>query len=263
MEKEKENASDTLFVQSVEKAFTVLHCFGKDRDTLSLSEVSVLTGFDKSTSQRFLHTLLMLGYLRKDSHTKRFELTPRMMQFSYAYTTANKLIERVNPYLIHLSQETNETVNLTILDDTNVVFVSRFVSKFIFNPDVIVGTRLPAYCTAPGIAMLACLEDVAIMDILDRSDIRAYTPHTITDKTAIMEKVAIARREGYACAFEETFPSDITIAAAIRDRDGRPRGAVSISASKIRFDADEAVKSFSPLVVATASATSDIRSMQA
>lgn len=58
---------------------------------------------------------------------------------------------------MHLSKTTEETVNLAVRDDTDIVFVSRFMSRHVLDNDVIIGTRLLAYCTAPGIAILSCL----------------------------------------------------------------------------------------------------------
>ena len=81
-------------------------------------------------------------------------------------------MERALPYLQHLSKETEETVNLTIPDGTEVVFVSHFLSRHVLNTDVIVGTRLPAYCTAPGIAILSRLPAMEAEAIIEASDLR-------------------------------------------------------------------------------------------
>src|SRR5579871_5660678 len=55
------------FVSSVEKAFQILRAFEARERSLSLTEISELTGLDKSTAQRFTYTLAALGYLHKDT----------------------------------------------------------------------------------------------------------------------------------------------------------------------------------------------------
>jgi DNA-binding IclR family transcriptional regulator len=251
-------ARDPLAVQSVEKAFRVLKAFGASRSTLSLTGLAAASGLDKSAAQRFAHTLVQLGYLRKDPDTKRFELTVRALELGYHYMRANTLIERAFPYLLHLSSVTEETVNLTVHDDTAIVFVARFMSRHVLQTDVVIGTRMPAYCTAPGIAMLSRLPRDEARQILDRSDLRAYTPHTTCRMSELVKKLNVSAARGYATAFEEFYHGDLSIAAAVVDRDGRPIGAVNVGVSRARFTPEEAEGRFSPLVVATALSVSQL-----
>ena len=108
-------SADPLMVASVEKAFRVLAVFGKGQPTLSLSQVALACGFDLSAAQRFTHTLVKLGYLRKDPETRRFELTVRTLDLGYNFLSGQRLVNVAMPYLMHLSKETEETVNLTQL----------------------------------------------------------------------------------------------------------------------------------------------------
>ncbi|WP_246776749.1 IclR family transcriptional regulator [Microvirga sp. VF16] len=239
-------------VQSVEKAFRVLRVFDGTRPNLSLSQIVDETGLDMSAAQRFTHTLTKLGYLAKDADTKRFELTVKALDFGYHYARASTLVERGMPYLMHLSKTTEETVNLTVLDDTEIVFVSRFMSRHVLNNDVIIGTRLPAYCTAPGIAILARLPKADAQSILDRSDLRPFTPHTTWSRDAIAAKLQLTATRGYATAFEEYFYGDLSLAAAILDSKGIPYGAINIAVSRSRYTPEEAEERFASLVVAAA-----------
>lgn len=243
---------DPLMVQSVEKAFRVLTAFDAARPTMSLTQLAEAIDLDRSATQRFTHTLEQLGYLRKDPATKHFELTARTLDLGYHYTRANALMERAMPYLQHLSKTTEETINLTVRDDTQIVFVSRFLSRHVLNTDVIVGTRMPAFCTAPGRAMLAALPQDEARDILLRSDRRRFTPSTMVEMEALMARLALASDQGYATAFDEFYQGDLSIASAILDRVGRPVAAINVAVSRARFTPEEAESKFAPLVVAAA-----------
>jgi DNA-binding IclR family transcriptional regulator len=175
--------ASSLYVQSVEKAMKVLTAFDGSKRQLSLSEISSFTGFDMSATQRFTYTLAALGYLFKDPDSRKYELSPRLLDFTYHYLTSNDLVSRATPYLQQLGSETEEATNLTVLDDTDIVFVLRIVSRNVFNAHVITGSRLPAYCTAPGLAILATLADGEIDDILSRTNLVAYTASTRIPKT--------------------------------------------------------------------------------
>jgi DNA-binding IclR family transcriptional regulator len=195
-----------------------------------------------------------LGFLTKDAATKRFELTSKTLEFGYRYSKSNNLVRRAAPYLLHLSQETDETVSLTVLDDTNIVFISRFQSRHVLNTDVVVGTSLPAFCTSPGIAILSKLPDAEVKSILTRSELRPITPHTTWKKDDLLAKIKWAQSTGYAVAWNEYYIGDLSVAAPINGPHGRPLGAVSIAVSASRYSPEEAESKFAGLAVATARA---------
>ncbi|MEP7207384.1 MAG: IclR family transcriptional regulator [Casimicrobiaceae bacterium] len=243
---------DAMAVQSVEKAFRILGAFNGANPSLGLTQLALRVGLDKSAIQRFTHTLVRLGYLRKDPDTKRFELTAKTLDVGYLYLRGNALVERALPYLLHISKTTEETVNLTVPDGTEIVFIARFMSRHVLQTDVIVGTRMPAYCTAPGVAMLSRLPQEDAHRILGQSALQAHTAHTTYRTGDLAKKIAHSAARGYATAFEEFYLGDLSIAAAIVDRGGRPIGAVNIGVSRARFTPDEAERRFAPLVVAAA-----------
>jgi len=246
--------ADALSVLSVEKAFRVLSAFNGEHPSMSLTQLAATVGLHKSAAQRFTHTLMKMGYLQKDLLTKRFELGVKTLDLGYHYLSANLLVQRAMPYLLHLSKATQETVNLTVSDDTQVVFIARFMSRQVLslNTDVMVGTRMPAYCTAAGIAILSQMPTEQAGDILKRSELRAYTPHTTWRVKDLVKKVEISAAQGYATAFEEFYVGDLSVAAPILSQNGSPAGAINISVPSARFSPDEAEKRFSPLVVAAA-----------
>jgi len=249
---------DVLMVNSVEKAFRVLSAFGRQHQTLSLSQVASETGMDVSAAQRFTHTLAKLGYLHKDAQTKRFELTAKTLDLGYHFVRSSRLLDRAMPYLMHLSKETEETVNLTVREGAEIIFVSRFLSRHVLNTDVIIGTRMPAYATAPGIAMLSRLPEDEAMAVIDASDLKAHTPSTTWQRETLRQKLRQSAAQGYATAFEEVYIGDASIAAAVVDHHGRPEAAVNIATSTSRYSHAEVVQRFSSLVIAAAHAVSRV-----
>jgi len=255
-------SASSLYVQSVEKAMKVLTAFDGSKRQLSLSEISSFTALDMSATQRFTYTLAALGYLFKDPDSRKYELSPRLLDFTYHYLTSNDLVSRATPYLQQLGSETEEATNLTVLDDTDIVFVLRIVSRNVFNAHVITGSRLPAYCTAPGLAILATLPDGEIDDILSRTNLVPYTASTVYQPRKIKERLVQIRKQGYAHAEDEYFVSDISTAAAITNAHGRGIGAVNIAVARSRWRADRDEKRFAYLVISTASAISTRRRIE-
>ena len=104
--------------------------------------------------------------------------------------------------------------------------------------------------------MLSRLPEEEALDIIDRSELKAYTAHTTCRREDLAAKLRLSAERGFATAFSEVYNGDASIAAAILDEHGRPEGAVNIAVSYARYTEEEAVGRFSPLVVAAARAIS-------
>jgi IclR family transcriptional regulator, pca regulon regulatory protein len=245
-----------LFVGSVEKGLQVLRAFYNRPRPLSLSDVADLTGMSRSSAQRFLYTLKNLGYLRQDVETRRYTLSPRVLDFGFAYLRNDPLVETAYPYLLEASKRTRETVNLTELDGPEVIYVSRFPSRNVISVDIVLGARLPVYCTAPGRIMLAHMDEAAARHLLARSAMKARTPFTEVNPERILAQAAEARRRGYAVSNQETFVGDISVAAAVRDHCGQVTAAVNVAVPHPRWSVGAAEEQLAPVVVETARAIS-------
>ena len=111
--------------------------------------------------------------------------------------------------------------------------MQRFVSRHVLTPEVIVGTRLPAYCTSSGLAILSALPEDEARAVLSRSNRITYTQYTQTDPDQIMERLARFRQQGYAHTEDEMYLGDIATAVAVLGADGR-RAAPSTSRCRAR-----------------------------
>jgi DNA-binding IclR family transcriptional regulator len=253
------NARSSLFVNSVEKAMKVLTAFDGTRRHLTLSQIAALTEMDLSSAQRFTYTLTTLGYLHKDEVTRSYELSARLFDFSYHYLLSSELVHRATPYVQQLSKETEETCNITVMDGTDIVFVLRIVSRHVIDPNILVGTRLPAYCTAPGLAMLAHLPDEEVTKILADTHLTAYTQNTVYEPKAIRKRLQAIRAQGYAHSEEEYYKGDISTAAAIVDRNGRALGAINVAVAKPRWKGKADEERLANQVITAAAAISGRR----
>ena len=146
-----------------------------------------------------------------------------------------------------------------MLDSNDIVFVLRIVSPHVLSPNVIVGTRVPAYCTAPGLAILAELPDDEVNAVLDQSKLIAHTPHTIIQPRAIKARLAAIHAVGYAHTENEYFLGDISTAAAILDANDRPMGAINVAVTKPRWNSERDERRISDLVITAAAAISGHR----
>lgn len=229
----------SLFVGSTEKTFQILHAFDGPHRQMPLSEIARAANLDRSAAQRLVYTLEVLGYLRRVHGTRNYALTPKLLQFSYNYLRANELIEKAFPYLLDISRSVGETTNLQELDGAEIVFVARFPGKHLVNIEFMVGSRLPAYYTASGTAILSRLSEEEREEILARTDLRPLTPYTVCDPDRLRARVREAGEKGYALLINETVMGDISVGAAITDEHGRAVAGLSISVPATRWTPEQ------------------------
>ncbi len=247
---------DPLFNNSVQKALAVLESFGGERRARSLAELAAVVGMTTSSAQRCTHTLVRLGFLRRDARARRWVLTPRVLSLTAAYLSGYALLEQATTHLIDLNQASGESVSLTEPDGTDMVYIARFPSLKRFYIHTPVGRRLPMYCTASGRAYLAALPESAAQRLGRSSELRALTPQTLTDPKQVWKRIAGAREAGYAWSDQECYRGDLTIAAAVLGEDGQPLAAVGISAPTSRWTLAELRSRLAPVLLQTVRAAS-------
>jgi DNA-binding IclR family transcriptional regulator len=250
------SAHDPLFNDSAQKALAVLEAFGQGRRVLKLAEAADVAGITKASAQRCIHTLEVLGYLRRDRRSTGWMLTPRALGIAHAYLAGYRLVEQAQQHLVDLNRATGESVSLSEPDGTDMVFVARFPSHKRFLIHMPIGRRLPMYCTASGRAYLSALPGAEAQQLLQQSSLRALTPMTVTDPRRIQELIAAAHVDGYSYSDQECYRGDVTVAAPVIGEGGHPIAAVNISAPISRWTLEEMRARLAALVMETARAIS-------
>jgi DNA-binding IclR family transcriptional regulator len=105
-------ARDPLFNSSVQKALAILEAFGGGPRAWSLAELAAGVDMTMSSAQRCVHTLVRLGYLRRDALLRRWVATPRALGLAAAYLSGHALLEQATTHLIDLNQASGESVSL-------------------------------------------------------------------------------------------------------------------------------------------------------
>lgn len=248
---EAQGADARLFVNSLAKGIELLSALAKVQRPVSIPEAAALAGMDRSTAQRMLYTLRMLGCLRQEDESRRYVLGARVLDLAHGFLQADALRRIALPFLDDLARRSEETVNLTKLDGADVVYVARFPSRHVVSVDLALGTRLPAWCTGPGRAILSRLDRDRRESLVPSGSLPRITPYTARSRKDVLARIAQAERYGFAINDQEMFVGDISIAAPILDRAGEPLGAVNIAVPFPRWTPARVVRDLGPLVMET------------
>jgi IclR family pca regulon transcriptional regulator len=243
-DKEDQAGNDRDFVASLEKGLLVIEAFDANRSKLTLSDVAKITGITRAAARRYLLTLTRLNYAEFDG--RYFSLSPRILRLGYAYLSSTSLSARVQPFLERISEETGESSSAAILDGDDIVYIARSATRRIMSIGLGVGSRLPAYCTSLGRAILAYQPEESIEAYLQRVRLEARTPKTVTDKDQFRTVLQDTRAQGYALVNEELEFGLRSIAVPVIQKTGQVTIALNLSAQAGRVSTDEMKERFLP-----------------
>jgi IclR family pca regulon transcriptional regulator len=244
----EDQGGDRDFVASLEKGLLVIEAFDASRPRLTLSDVAKLTGITRAAARRYLLTLTRLNYADFDG--RYFTLNPRILRLGYAYLSSASLSARVQPFLEQISEATGESSSAAILDGDDIVYIARSATRRIMSIGLGVGSRLPAYCTSLGRAILAYQPEDVIAAYLQRVRLEARTPKTVTDKTEFRAVLEATRAQGYALVNEELEFGLRSIAVPVIQKSGQVTIALNLSAQAGRVSVDEMRERYLPPLTA-------------
>lgn len=189
------------FVTSLARGLEVIRAFDGGHPEMTLSEVATETGLSPAVARRFLHTLVQLGYAAQID--KRFILRPRILELGAGYFRSMNLAEVAQPHLQHLRDETGDTASLTTLDGHDILHVCHAPTERFVTFAITPGSRVPAYVSATGRAMLAHLGKAHLDKCLATMELPPRTPRTVTSQKRLRSVLSTARRDGYAFVVDE------------------------------------------------------------
>jgi IclR family pca regulon transcriptional regulator len=219
--------------QSLERGLAILSSFREARPLMGVNELAREVGLGRSTTHRYVATLAALGYLRQDAQTRKYRLGPRVLDLGFSAINSMELRQIAAPLLQQLSDETGYTVNMAILDGTDIVYVERCRSardgQRAIDLNLHVGARLPAYCTSMGKVLLAHRPDAEREQLLARIELTRRGPNTLTDRRALAAELDRVRAAGLAVNDEELSYGLRSIAAPVRAASGEVVAAINLA----------------------------------
>jgi len=226
---------DKYIINSVLRATQVLDAFTHEKTSFTHTELSQKLGINNASLTRILHTLVQANFLEKDLSTGTYRLAVKSFQIGSVYLSNVDFHTAAMPHLSELSAQYGETSNLAILNGNEVFFLDRVESSESIRLQSLVGSRLPAYCTALGKVLLAYQDNEFIDQFLRSTELKKYTPTTITDPELFKEHLKEIKKQGYAIDNNEHQPEFKSTAAPIMDNTAKVIAGISIIAPAHRL----------------------------
>lgn len=138
------------------------------------------------------------------------------------------------PIMEWLRDEVGETVNLSLRDRDEVVYVERVSSSQMVRVEQVVGSRAPLHVTAVGKLFLGEAGNAEVRSYALRTGLPRYTKHTIVSAEALGKAAAVGIAQGFAFDDEEAELGVGCIGVLVRNADGQAVAGLSVSAPRAR-----------------------------
>lgn len=232
-------------LKSVGTALDVLECFAVDGE-LGVSDIARRLDIAKSTAHRLLTTLASRGMVSQNPENGLYRLGMHLYELGQLALARHTLRHIALPILQELRRATRFTVNFSVADGADIVFVERLLTAQSGPVLSHSGYRYPAHCTSSGKAIAAFNPPLAQARLAAGFPPRAKgTVRSAADWSAAIEHV---RRKGYAESHDESFDGVSSVAVPVLDGSGTAVAAVSVFGSS--HDLDPEIERLVPLLVA-------------
>lgn len=216
-------------VQSIERAFAILEEVTRNREGISLSELSKRVSLHNSTTFHLVKTMVSLGYLRQIDGSKRYRIGRPLFALAASALDEVEMVSLSTPILEDLSRDSGESSHFAVRMGDSVVILARTSGPGAFQLTDRVGVVRPAHCTALGKVMLAALNADQFERFLARTELKSFSPKTIAEIELLRHEIDDVRKNGLAYDDGEFDPEVRCVAVPVRDFTGKVAGAIGIS----------------------------------
>lgn len=223
----------------IERALSLLESLTADPGGMPMQTLADQLHIPKSATHRMLAELIRLGYVRQDPQSSRYQLSTKLVALGFRYL-ANSGADVVQPVLDRLAEETGELVRLGVIDGERLTWIAKSQGArggLRYDPDM--GRDAPLSSTASGHAWLASMSDaealakVAQQTPVDPAELGPNAPRT---QAALLERLQLAREQGYAWVMESSAVGMAAMAVVVRDpRNQHPIGVLSLAGPSARL----------------------------
>ncbi|OGO20617.1 MAG: hypothetical protein A2144_02950 [Chloroflexi bacterium RBG_16_50_9] len=234
-------------MKTVKKALDILEVFLNTRREISISELASITGQNISTVHGILHELIRRGYIRQPERRGKYSLGLKISGFNGALSKTAAIVEIAKPFMVELSKQVNETVNIAVRNGNYAINISIIHSPHRLRVVTDDNSGIPLYCTAVGKIFLAGMTNKELVEYFDNEKLVSSTPNTVTDARLLKKQIQVIRDEGVAYDDEECDIGIRNVAAPVKDYYGNIAAAIGVLGPSIRLSLKR-MKEITPVV---------------
>ena len=218
-------------ISSVKKSLDILKLFDEQHTSLTLSEISEMSGMGKSSTLRFLYTLLQEEFVSYDEESKKYSLGIELYRLGLMKFNSLDVRKIARKYLQKLSNEKTMICYVGIREGDTLAMVDQILPNSVPAWTQLMvqgGGTSELYSTGIGLLFLAQDSDAAVARYLNRVNLRKFTSTTVVDKQALMELIRQARADQFSGNIGENEPHIYSLCAPVYGLSGKMVAGVSL-----------------------------------
>lgn len=216
------------------KVFNLIELLDRTPNGLPLKTLAEQTGINKSTAYRFLSHLEGEGYLFRDS-SGSYMVGPRLTRLGTGSSSQATLSKISRPVLENLRKSTGETINLAILDRSDILYIDVLETFHTFRLVSEVGMRRPFYATSLGKAIAAHLSQGEQEELYANVEFVSTTSRTVNSVLKLRKQLKLIVKQGFSLDDEEAVAGVRCLGAAIFGGEDKVVAGISISGPVVRI----------------------------
>jgi len=237
-------------ITGVGRALSVIEAFNDEYGRMTVTQVAERTGIPRTATRRYLLNLCHFGYA--DTDGKFYWLSPRVLRLGQGYLDSARLPRLVQPFIQRLALSCGETVNVSVLDGHEVVYVARSNSPRVVSIGFYAGARVPAHVVAPGPAILSTLGEAAVKKWIAGHEFSTFNSNAALTPKGFQQLVSQAKARNFCITVGNLDQGLTGVAVPLRDRHGECKAALSMTLQTTLWSEAAIVEKLVPLIVEAA-----------
>ncbi len=233
---------------TVQRAITIINYLNEARGPQGIKDISENLNIAPPITHRLLATLKMDGLVFQDIESKKYSLGTVFIDYANKSVADVPFLPLIDPELIHLRNETQETVGLYMLTGIMRMCVVEHESEQEISRRAGIGNRIPLHLGSSGRVILAFLSE--------DFQTRALSVLPEEERKILQQQLETIVDTGYSINEEELTENVAALSAPVFGAKGKVIGAISISGPIFRWN-KEKMERYIPLLLETAKKISE------
>jgi len=223
-------------IPAVDRVLNIIELLASEQRELSFTELSSSLNIPKPSLSRLLSNLQQRGYVSHNPVTRKYQLTLKLLTLGDRLLDRLDLREKARASMQKLMEKSEETVELAILDDKEIVYIDKHESYESVRLVAHIGSRYSTlHPTAVGKVFLAYMSEEDFEYVIRERGLKKFTENTITNVEKLKEELKEIRAKGYAFDDQEVRLGVRRIAAPIFNHSKKIAGVIGIAGPTFRM----------------------------
>ncbi|MDA3927205.1 MAG: IclR family transcriptional regulator [Kiritimatiellae bacterium] len=223
---------------SLERGLAILDYLARHPGGKGQVEIAQALKCPVSSVFRITLTLEKSGWLERDSETKVFRHTQKMLMLGQQALSESDLIGCALPIMRQLRDELGDTILIGVLNGAEIIVLEQALGSQLFRFSVNAGHRIKVHCSAPGKAILAYLSEAQSNKVIEQIEFKRFNENTITTPKDFLKALKEVKAIGYAEDKGEEYAGIYCVGSTVFDRTGFPVASIWVTGPDIRVTPD-------------------------